>query len=155
MTTGGDMTMFHHADGRFLEARGNGAKRQEKGTAGGGWSRKTNHSKGVAAESVAVEALQAAGFEVLNRRYRTQAGEVDLVVASANALAFVEVKRRSSAIQAMEAITPRQQMRIAMAAEIWLQANPEYADRDITFDAVLVCPRCAPRHIRDAFRPAM
>jgi len=120
-----------------------------------GHSCATSHSKGVAAEGVAVEALQAAGFEVLNRRYRTPAGEVDLVVASPNALAFVEVKRRASAAQAMEAITPRQQMRIAGAAEIWLQAHPEYADRDITFDAILVCPRSAPRHIRDAFRPVM
>jgi len=151
----GDATTSHDADGASIGAQRNPAKRREKGTVGGGWSRATNHSKGVAAERVAVNALRAAGFEILNRRYRTQAGEVDLVVAKDDALAFVEVKRRASAIQAMEAITPRQQMRIAGAAEIWLQAHPEYADRDITFDAVLVCPSSAPRHIRDAFRPAM
>jgi putative endonuclease len=114
----------------------------------------TNHAKGVAAEGAAVNALTAAGFEVLDRRYRTPAGEVDLVVASPAGLAFVEVKRRSSTRNAMEAITPRQQARIAGAAEIWLQAHPEYADRDITFDAVLVCPKSPPNHIRDAFRPA-
>lgn len=118
-------------------------------------SKATNHSKGIAAETIAVEALQAAGFAVLNRRYRTPAGEVDLIVASPDALAFVEVKRRPTAAKAMEAITPRQQRRIAGAAEIWLQANPEYADRDMTFDAILICPRSAPHHIRDAFRPAM
>lgn len=113
------------------------------------------HAKGVAAEGEAVRLLRSEGFEVLDRRYRTPAGEVDLVVARCDALAFVEVKMRASAAQAMEAITPRQQTRIAGAAEIWLQAHPQYAERDITFDAVLVCPRTSPRHIRDAFRPAM
>ncbi len=155
MTTGGDTTKSHHADRAFSGDRWNGTKRQEKGTAGGVRFRTTNHSKGVAAESIAIETLQAAGFEVLNRRYRTRAGEVDLVVAKEGALAFVEVKRRASAIQAMEAITPHQQTRIAGAAEIWLQAHPEYADRDITFDALLVCPSSTPCHIRDAFRPAI
>lgn len=112
------------------------------------------YAKGVAAEDIAEKTLRKRGFEVLDRRYRTAAGELDLVVAASDRLAFVEVKRRSSRAQAVEAITPRQQGRIAGAAEIWLQAHPEYADRDITFDAVVICPRTPPHHIPDAFRPA-
>jgi putative endonuclease len=116
--------------------------------------RSGSYAKGVAAEDVAEKTLRKLGFQVLDRRYRTAAGELDLVVAASHSLAFVEVKRRSSRAQAVEAITPRQQGRITGAAEIWLQAHPEYADRDITFDAVVICPRTPPYHIPDAFRPA-
>lgn len=119
---------------------------------GGSWT--SAYAKGVSAEDVAAETLRRKGFSVLDRRYRTPAGEVDLVVAGRDGLAFVEVKRRASRGDACEAITARQQGRIAEAAEIWLQEHPEYADRDITFDAVLICPREAPHHIRDAFRPS-
>jgi len=120
-----------------------------------GQSADGTHAKGIAAEDEAVRVLESKGFAVLHRRYRTVAGEIDLVVARHDALAFVEVKRRASVAQAMEAITPRQQTRIAGAAEIWLQTHPEYAERDMTFDAFVVCPHSSPCHIRDAFRPAM
>jgi len=75
-------------------------------------------------------------------------------VADGGRVAFVEVKRRASRAQAGEAITGRQQTRMAGAAEVWLMENPEYADREITFDAVLVCPSSLPHHIPDAFRPS-
>lgn len=115
--------------------------------------RSTAYAKGVDAEHLAAQMLRRRGFRVLDKRYRTPAGEVDLIVADHSALAFVEVKRRSSRTDAGEAITPRQQARITGAAEFWLHEHPEYADREITFDAVLICPWSAPRHIRDAFRP--
>lgn len=118
-----------------------------------GNKRSTAYAKGVDAEHVAAQVLRRQGFRVLDKRYRTPAGEVDLIVADRSAVAFVEVKRRSSQTDAGEAITPRQQARITGAAEIWLHEHPEYADREITFDAVLICPWSAPRHIRDAFRP--
>jgi len=114
----------------------------------------TSYEKGLCAENVAAKTLEKKGFRVLDRRYRTPAGELDLVITGQEGLAFVEVKRRSSSARAGEAITLRQQARIADAAEIWLQAHPEYSDQDITFDAVLISPRQPPRHIRDAFRPA-
>jgi putative endonuclease len=113
----------------------------------------SSYTKGVDAEALAARILQRKGFRVLDRRYRTAAGELDLVMAGCGSLAFVEVKRRSSRVSAGESITARQQMRMTGAAEIWLQEHPEYADRDITFDAVLICPRAAPQHIPDAFRP--
>ncbi|WP_119062362.1 YraN family protein [Dichotomicrobium thermohalophilum] len=114
----------------------------------------SSYLKGIDAEAIAAQILQRKGFRLLDRRYRTAAGELDLVVADGQSLAFVEVKRRTSHATAGEAITVRQQIRMTGAAEIWLQEHPEYADRDITFDAVLICPRSAPQHIPDAFRPA-
>ncbi len=113
----------------------------------------SSYTKGVDAEALAARILQRKGFRMLDRRYRTAAGELDLVMAGRGRLAFVEVKRRASRAAAGESITARQQVRMTGAAEIWLQEHPEYADRDITFDAVLISPRAAPQHIPDAFRP--
>jgi putative endonuclease len=50
-------------------------------------------------------------------------------------------------------MTPRkrQQRRIAAAAEIWLGANPDYANFNMRFDAILVAPGKIPRHIPAAF----
>jgi len=114
----------------------------------------SSYSKGIDAEGVAAETLERKGFNILDRRYRTPAGELDLIVADRERLAFVEVKRRSSRAEAVEAISARQQARMTVAAEIWLQEHPEYAERDMTFDAVLICPSSSPHHIHDAFRPA-
>lgn len=133
--------------------------RRQAGAAGAparvnaGNKRTTAYRKGVDAEYVAAQVLRRRGFCILDKRYRTPAGEVDLIVSDHRALAFVEVKRRSSQTDAGEAITPRQQARITGAAEVWLHEHPEYADREITFDAVLICPCSPPQHIRDAFRP--
>jgi putative endonuclease len=115
---------------------------------------RSSYAKGMDAEAIAAQTLQSKGYRVLDRRYRTAAGELDLVIADSCSLAFVEVKRRASRAAAGESITTRQQMRMTEAAEIWLQEHPEYAQRDITFDAVLICPQAAPQHIPDAFRPA-
>lgn len=53
-------------------------------------------------------------------------------------IVFVEVKRRKTLHQAAEALQPRQQARIARAAEIWLSEHPGYAKATCRFDAVLL-----------------
>lgn len=115
-------------------------------------SARSSHKKGVAAEELAAVTLERNGYMILDRRYRTPAGEVDLVAISGDHLAFVEVKRRASHADAAWAITTRQQQRIANAAELWLQAHPDYQNHDITFDAVLISPQSRPKHMQDAFR---
>ena len=64
-----------------------------------------------AEEAVALK-LQAEGFRVLAQRLRTGAGEIDLVVANAETLLFVEVKARNSLAEAAYAVAPRQQARL-------------------------------------------
>ena len=43
------------------------------------------------------------------------------------------------------------ELRIAGAAAIWLAANPDEANRDMRFDAMLVAPGRFPVHIAAAF----
>ncbi|MEJ2125638.1 MAG: YraN family protein [Alphaproteobacteria bacterium] len=110
------------------------------------------YNKGVAAEGQAASMLAGQGYEILSRRYRSPAGEIDLVAAKGGHLAFVEVKARRTRNDAAWAITPRQQRRIADAAGYWLQNYPEYENCDMSFDAILVSPRNPTEHIQDAFR---
>lgn len=106
---------------------------------------------GVSAESRAALLLNAKGFRLLAKRWKTPVGEIDLVMRRGKLIIFVEVKARSSLDAAAEAVLPRQRKRIIAAAEAWLAAHPEHAGYDMRFDAVLVAPGALPRHIVSAF----
>ena len=80
-------------------------------------------------------------------------GEIDLVARRGPVLAAVEVKERANFTQAAEAVTPRQRLRIARAAQAFLQRHPSEAWRDLRFDVVLIVPGQRPRHLSDAWRP--
>ena len=106
---------------------------------------------GISAEARAAAWLMAKGYRILAKRFRTPYGEIDLVARRRNLIVFVEVKARPSLDDAAYAVTPRQQARIIAAAQGWLMAHPEHADFDMRFDAVLIAPRCLPRHLLAAF----
>jgi putative endonuclease len=106
---------------------------------------------GLSAESRAAAFLVAKGFRILARRGRSPAGEIDIVARRRKLLIFVEVKARETLDGAAESVTPMQKRRICAAAEAWLAANPDDSVTDMRFDAVLVAPRCLPRHIPAAF----
>lgn len=111
------------------------------------------YKKGLNAESMAADMMSRKGYQIISRRYKSGAGEIDIVAAKAERLSFIEVKARRSIDEAAWSITQRQQQRIADAAGLWLQEYPEYINHDITFDAVLVAPNQRPEYIVDAFRP--
>ena len=106
---------------------------------------------GISAEARAAAWLMAKGYRILAKRFRTPHGEIDLVARRRNLIVFVEVKARPSLDDAAYAVTARQQARIIAAAQGWLMAHPEHADFDMRFDAVLIAPRCLPRHLLAAF----
>jgi putative endonuclease len=106
---------------------------------------------GLSAESRAAVLLLAKGYRILARRFRTPHGEIDIVARKRNLIAFIEVKARASLDDAAYAVTPRQQARIADAAQGWLMAHPEHAEFDMRFDVVLIAPRHLPRHLLAAF----
>lgn len=106
---------------------------------------------GISAESRAAAWLIAHGYRILARRWKSPAGEIDIIAARRHTLIFVEVKARATLDDAAEAVTERQKQRIAAAAEVWFGAHPMPAIRDIRFDAILVAPGKLPRHITGAF----
>jgi len=112
--------------------------------------RRARLRRGFGAEALAAALLMAKGYRILARRHRTPYGEVDLIAARGRRLAFVEVKRRTTMPDAEAALTPRQAGRIGRAADYWLDRNPSFRDREVGLDAVLIVPRCWPRHLMNA-----
>jgi putative endonuclease len=106
---------------------------------------------GLSAEARAAAYLIAKGFRIAARRWRSPAGEIDIVARRGNLLVFIEVKARERLDDAAYSVTERQKRRIAASAAAWLADNPDDAMRDIRFDAMLVAPRRWPRHIPAAF----
>lgn len=79
-------------------------------------------------ENFAADYLEARGYALLARNYRTRYGEIDLVTRQENTLVFVEVKTRSSTTFGYpeEAITAQKQEHLLRACQAYLQAHPDY-----------------------------
>jgi putative endonuclease len=106
-------------------------------------------------ELFAAAFLMLKGYRILGRRVKTKVGEIDLVARAPSGLVcFIEVKARADGATAIGSVGPRQQMRIAQAASLYLAARPNLRRRGVRYDVVTVSPGSLPRHIRDAFRSA-
>lgn len=116
-----------------------------------GDARRAAERRGRRAEAIALLYLRAKGYRLLARRYKTPVGEIDLIVARGRAVAFVEVKARSTDVEAAEAATPTGRRRVARAAALWLAKHPDAAERDLRLDVILAVPWRLPRHITGAF----
>ncbi|RVT97816.1 YraN family protein [Rhodovarius crocodyli] len=106
---------------------------------------------GRGAEEAAARALLAEGWQVLARRCRTPAGEIDLIAEQDGLLAFIEVKARASLSEAAYALQPRQQARLLAAGECWMAENPGHGAAGVRFDVMVVAGDQV-RRIKDAFR---
>ncbi len=111
------------------------------------------YRRGLWAETLASWRLRLKGFRILERRYKTAVGEIDIIAVRGRTLAFIEVKQRSSHDEALLSVTPRAQSRIARAAQIYLARHPVYALHDIRFDVMSVIPPFRVTHLDNAFRP--
>ena len=119
----------------------------------GGRRREERERGGRRAETWAAWSLRLRGYRVLARRFRTPVGEIDLIVRRGVCLAFVDVKARASAEEALWSLGERQRARIARAAEAFLKRHPQHAGCTLRFDLVVVTPWRPPRLLADAWRP--
>ena len=113
--------------------------------------RRAAERRGRRAEAFAAWFLRLKGYRVLARRYRTPAGEIDLVVRRGRSVVFVEVKQRPDAEAALEAVTQASRRRIARAAALWVSRHPAAADLNQRFDVILARPGRLPRHLAAVF----
>jgi putative endonuclease len=116
--------------------------------------RRTAYRRGTKGEGRAAALLRLKGYRILERRWRSPAGEVDLIALKGDTLIFVEVKARASHQEAAESILQRQRQRITRAAEAYLAYHPELKFENVRFDAILVAPGSWPQHIRAAWLSA-
>jgi putative endonuclease len=90
-------------------------------------------------ETLACDELRRRGYAILERRYRTRYGEIDIVARHGDVLVFVEVKARAGDAfgSGAEAVTPYKQRRVArMAADFLVRRRLQ--DRPCRFDVVSV-----------------
>jgi len=109
--------------------------------------RKKAYKKGLRAEVLAALYLRLKGYRIIARRFKTHAGEIDLIARRGNLVAIVEVKARDTEQQAHEAITLAAQRRIEAAADIWLARQSDYARLSLRFDVIIIRPWHWPRHL--------
>ncbi|MEM9564866.1 MAG: YraN family protein [Actinomycetota bacterium] len=96
-------------------------------------------------EIVAARWYRRAGYRVLASNWRCREGELDLVVARAGEVAFVEVKARGSDRfgRGLDAVDHRKQRRLRAAALRWLDESGA-GFVEIRFDVVEVDRRGRP-----------
>ena len=94
---------------------------------------------GFLGESLAVSELTRRGYAILDRRYRTRHGEIDIVADDRGTIVFVEVKARATGEYGggAEAVTPWKQRRLASMAVDYL-ARRRLTNRPCRFDVVAI-----------------
>lgn len=91
------------------------------------------YAAGCAAEDQVVRSYEMAGCDILARRWRGAAGEIDLIVRDGETIVFVEVKKAATLAAAAERLCRRQMDRICQAACEYCGLSSE-----MRFDAALV-----------------
>ena len=90
-------------------------------------------------ETLACDELRRRGYAILERRYRTRYGEIDIVARHGDVLVFVEVKARMGEAfgSGAEAVTAYKQRRVAQMAADFL-VRRRLHDRPCRFDVVSI-----------------
>lgn len=103
------------------------------------------------AERLCAVYLVLKGYAILDHRFKTRVGEIDLIAKRGNTIAFVEVKARKSADDALQAVSRSQRERIERAASLFLAQNKRFAACDCRFDVMAPKRRGLPLHLRGAW----
>ncbi len=117
---------------------------------------KTAIGTGKSGEDLAVLFLKNEGYRIIERNYRCPLGEMDIVAADRDVLAFIEVKSRRNAKYGdpQLAVGVKKQQKLSMVAQYYLKER-RLLNRQARFDVVAV--RMSPQGnrvelIRDAFQ---
>ena len=106
-------------------------------------------------EETAVGLLKKKGYEILERNFRGERGEIDIIARDNETLVFVEVKTRLQKAfgNPEDAVNLRKQAQIGKIAMIYL-TEKELQEKDCRFDVVAISKigtKTEIRHIEDAF----
>ena len=97
-----------------------------------------SYQAGLAAEEQVAQLYNRSGRLICARRWRGQAGEIDLIARDGEKLIFIEVKQSRTHAQAADHLTVQQIARIYDAASEFLAGEPAGQLTDVRFDVALV-----------------
>ncbi len=110
---------------------------------------------GLKGEELALQEMQKKNFSLVKKRFKSEYGEIDLIVEDATnkLIVFVEVKRRKAIYDYENVITKRQWSRIYNSANEFLSQNyDKYKDYCIRYDAFICFTNSANTiHIENIF----
>ena len=91
-------------------------------------------------ERLAARYLTDVGMVVLDRNWRCEIGEIDLVARQGDCLVVCEVKtrRRLDFGGPAAAVTPVKAARLRRLAGCWVESHPDTGTRDLRIDVVAV-----------------
>ena len=98
---------------------------------------KTNDETGRLAEDFAARYLEQKGYRILERRFRSRQGEIDLIAKDGNTLVFVEVKYRRSLKwgRPADAVDAGKRRRLTMTVSYYLRQSRQI-DACCRFDVI-------------------
>ena len=106
---------------------------------------------GHVSEWLAAGSLILKGYRILNMRYKTKLGEVDIIARKKDLIVMVEVKARRSIEEAFDSVTVAAQRRIEAAGDLWLGKQKNAHLLSIRYDIIAVRPWKWPYHYENAF----
>ncbi len=103
-------------------------------------------------EARAASHLEALGYEIIEKNYRDQHGEIDLIAKDGNYLVFIEVKYRKNGKMGdpAEAVTWQKQKTIRHTARYYMLTHGLGSDTACRFDVVAILGEDI-RVLQDAF----
>jgi putative endonuclease len=94
-------------------------------------------------ETIAARHLENAGWRIVERNYRVREGEIDLIAARGEVLAFCEVKTLVSRggptrgpANPVESVGYRKQVKVRRMARAWLAAHAGNGAADLRLDVI-------------------
>jgi putative endonuclease len=94
---------------------------------------------GLYGENQASEFLENNGYRILQRNFKTNLGEIDIIAKDKDCICFVEVKTRTSQDKGLpeESITKNKQHKLSQLALSYLK-NKKLLDKSARFDVVSI-----------------
>ncbi len=115
----------------------------------------SSHQKGVCGEDKACSYLEENDYKIVERNFRTQGGEIDIIAEKGDFLVFCEVKSLPTGdLETLSyELNEKKQKRIIKTSKIYLEKHREYSNRLIRYDVLAVdVPVLDPvYHIQNAF----
>lgn len=114
--------------------------------------RRKAEAAGRRGEGWAALAYRLRGYRILEKRFKTKIGEIDLIARRKDVIVFIEVKHRASIDAGVYSVTPAQSRRIDDAANLFMakyRGNDHCERRN---DIVITGASRLPHIIKDAWR---
>lgn len=110
----------------------------------------SSYKSGIFYERIAKFFLLCKMYKILFQRYKTYAGEIDIIARKGGSIIFVEVKYRSKLNFNYETVTGKQINRIKKAASLYISSNENlYQNFDIRFDLIIISNYFLINHLKN------